>query len=69
MSGGSILGDKTRMSRLANDPRAFVRPSPSGGLLGGVARGTFFSIKLCERTQTGNCNDLCLMFVVFSGRI
>ena len=40
VSGGSILGDKTRMGRLANDPRAFVRPSPSGGSLGGVARKT-----------------------------
>lgn len=37
------------MSKLANDMRAFIRPSPSGGQLGGVARGTFSSIKLCER--------------------
>ena len=39
-SGGSILGDKTRMTRLAVDPAAFVRPSPSSGTLGGVARAT-----------------------------
>ena len=39
-SGGSILGDKTRMQRLANDPNAFVRPSPSRGTLGGVAART-----------------------------
>jgi LAO/AO transport system kinase len=39
-TGGSILGDKTRMTRLANDPRAFVRPSPSAGTLGGVAAAT-----------------------------
>jgi LAO/AO transport system kinase len=39
-SGGSILGDKTRMTRLANDPDAFVRPSPTVGTLGGVARAT-----------------------------
>ena len=39
-TGGSILGDKTRMGRLANDPRAFVRPSPTSGTLGGVARRT-----------------------------
>lgn len=39
-SGGSILGDKTRMQRLANDDRAFVRPSPAGGTLGGVAART-----------------------------
>lgn len=38
--GGSILGDKTRMARLANDPGAFVRPSPSAGALGGVTRTT-----------------------------
>ncbi|WP_426511492.1 methylmalonyl Co-A mutase-associated GTPase MeaB [Dactylosporangium sp. McL0621] len=39
-TGGSILGDKTRMTRLANDPAAFVRPSPTSGTLGGVARAT-----------------------------
>jgi LAO/AO transport system kinase len=39
-TGGSILGDKTRMTELAHDPRAFVRPTPSGGSLGGVARRT-----------------------------
>src|SRR5215207_4959272 len=39
-SGGSILGDKTRMSRLAVDPAAFVRPSPTAGTLGGVAKAT-----------------------------
>ncbi|HRE92062.1 MAG TPA: ATP/GTP-binding protein, partial [Myxococcota bacterium] len=39
-SGGSILGDKTRMQRLANDERAFIRPSPAGGTLGGVAART-----------------------------
>jgi len=39
-SGGSILGDKTRMTRLAMDPKAFVRPSPTAGTLGGVARAT-----------------------------
>lgn len=39
-SGGSILGDKTRMAQLSRDPRAFIRPSPSQGALGGVARKT-----------------------------
>ncbi|GAA3022144.1 methylmalonyl Co-A mutase-associated GTPase MeaB [Streptosporangium longisporum] len=39
-TGGSILGDKTRMSRLATDPDAFIRPSPTSGTLGGVARAT-----------------------------
>jgi LAO/AO transport system kinase len=48
ISGGSILGDKTRMERLANDPRAFVRPSPSGGILGGVARKTRETILVLE---------------------
>ena len=47
-SKGSILGDKTRMERLSTDPNAFVRPSPSAGSLGGVARKTRESIILCE---------------------
>ncbi|MGH9188208.1 MAG: methylmalonyl Co-A mutase-associated GTPase MeaB [Acidimicrobiales bacterium] len=47
-SGGSILGDKTRMSELARDPNAFIRPSPSGGTLGGVARRTREAMLLCE---------------------
>ncbi len=45
---GSILGDKTRMEQLATDPNAFIRPSPSAGTLGGVARKTHESIILCE---------------------
>ncbi|MGI9335062.1 MAG: methylmalonyl Co-A mutase-associated GTPase MeaB, partial [Gammaproteobacteria bacterium] len=40
LSGGSILGDKTRMERLSRDPRVFIRPSPAGTSLGGVARRT-----------------------------
>jgi len=47
-SKGSILGDKTRMEDLANDPNAFIRPSPSAGSLGGVARKTRETIILCE---------------------
>jgi LAO/AO transport system kinase len=47
-SGGSILGDKTRMERLSRDPAAFIRPSPSGGTLGGVARRTREAAFLCE---------------------
>jgi LAO/AO transport system kinase len=45
---GSILGDKTRMARLVRDANAFVRPSPSGGSLGGVARKTRESVLICE---------------------
>lgn len=48
ISKGSILGDKTRMHNLAVQPKAFVRPSPSRGSLGGVARRTMESILLCE---------------------
>ncbi|NTW31564.1 MAG: methylmalonyl Co-A mutase-associated GTPase MeaB [Bacteroidetes bacterium] len=48
ISKGSILGDKTRMEELSNDPNAFIRPSPSAGSLGGVARKTRESIILCE---------------------
>lgn len=47
-SGGSILGDKTRMERLSRDPRAFIRPSPSQAQLGGVARRTREAVALCE---------------------
>jgi LAO/AO transport system kinase len=47
-SGGSILGDKTRMPRLAAAPEAFIRPSPSGGSLGGVARRTREAMAVCE---------------------
>jgi len=47
-TGGSILGDKTRMARLANDPMAFIRPSPSSGTLGGVAAATRETMLLCE---------------------
>lgn len=47
-SKGSILGDKTRMETLCSDPNAFIRPSPSSGSLGGVARKTRESIVLCE---------------------
>ena len=48
VTGGSILGDKTRMLRLANDPAAFVRPSPSAGTLGGVTRTTRESVVVLE---------------------
>ena len=45
---GSILGDKTRMENLARHPRAFIRPSPSGGTLGGVTRKSRETLLLCE---------------------
>jgi len=48
VTGGSILGDKTRMERLSRHERAFIRPSPSGCELGGVARRTRETITLCE---------------------
>ena len=47
-SGGAILGDKTRMARLAIDPAAFVRPSPTSGTLGGVAARSRETLLLCE---------------------
>ncbi|NBJ11446.1 methylmalonyl Co-A mutase-associated GTPase MeaB [Microvirga arsenatis] len=47
-TGGAILGDKTRMARLAADPNAFIRPSPSSGTLGGVAAKTRETMLLCE---------------------
>lgn len=48
ISGGSILGDKTRMEQLSRNPRAFIRPSPSAGKLGGVHRKTREAMLLCE---------------------
>ena len=48
MAGGSILGDKTRMEQLSRDPSAFIRPSPAGKALGGVALKTRESMLLCE---------------------
>jgi LAO/AO transport system kinase len=47
-TGGSILGDKTRMAKLAVDPNAFIRPSPSSGTLGGVAAKTRETMLVCE---------------------
>ncbi len=47
-TGGSILGDKTRMEKLARSKQSFIRPSPSSGALGGVARKTRETIKICE---------------------
>ena len=54
ISGGSILGDKTRMDRLAVAERAFIRPSPAQGHLGGVARRTRETILLCEAAGYSN---------------
>ncbi|MDL5034035.1 methylmalonyl Co-A mutase-associated GTPase MeaB [Pelomonas sp. APW6] len=48
VSGGSILGDKTRMERLSMDERAYIRPSPSSGTLGGVAEKTREAMLVCE---------------------
>jgi LAO/AO transport system kinase len=48
VTGGSILGDKTRMTKLSRDPQAFVRPSPASGSLGGVARKTRETMLVCE---------------------
>ena len=49
-TGGSILGDKTRMAQLSSDPNAFIRPSPSSGTLGGVAGKTRETMLVCEAT-------------------
>ncbi|MCX7727846.1 MAG: methylmalonyl Co-A mutase-associated GTPase MeaB [Bacteroidia bacterium] len=48
ISKGSILGDKTRMETLSRHPHAFIRPSPSGGVLGGIASKTYETMLLCE---------------------
>jgi len=54
LSGGSILGDKTRMTTLAASEMAFIRPSPSRGLAGGVAQRTREAMLLCEAAGYGN---------------
>jgi LAO/AO transport system kinase len=64
VSGGSIMGDKTRMQELSNDPLAFIRPSPSGETLGGVTRRTRESILLCEAFGF----DYCLVETVGVGQ-
>lgn len=53
ITGGSILGDKTRMQKLSREPNCFIRPSPSGGTLGGVARKSCETMMLCE---AAGCN-------------
>src|SRR5581483_2750671 len=52
-TGGSVLGDKTRMAQLSVDPNAYIRPSPSGGTLGGVARATAQAMMLVETVGVG----------------
>lgn len=64
LTGGAILGDKTRMERLARDPDAFVRPSPAGGTLGGVARRTREAMLLCEAAGF----DVCIVETVGVGQ-
>ncbi len=54
ITGGSILGDKTRMERLSAEPNAFIRPSPSRGSLGGVAGRTRETVLLCEAAGFNN---------------
>ncbi|TNE60694.1 MAG: methylmalonyl Co-A mutase-associated GTPase MeaB [Alphaproteobacteria bacterium] len=74
-TGGSILGDKTRMERLSADERAFIRPSPSSGVLGGVARATRetmviveaagFDVVLVETVGTGQSETMVADMVDF----
>ena len=63
-TGGAVLGDKTRMERLARDPRAFIRPSPSRGELGGVARRTREALALVEAAGF----DVCIVETVGVGQ-
>jgi LAO/AO transport system kinase len=73
-SGGSILGDKTRMEQLARSPDAFIRPSPTGGTLGGVARRTREAMLVCEAAgfdvvivETADLVDLFLLLLLPGG--
>src|SRR2546427_6693493 len=63
-SGGSILGDKTRMEELSRRPEAYIRPSPSSGTLGGVARRTREAMLVCEAA----CFDVVLIETVGVGQ-
>ena len=63
-SGGSVLGDKTRMEELSREPNAFIRPSPSGGALGGVARKSRETLVLCEAAG----HDIALIETVGVGQ-
>ena len=63
-AGGSILGDKTRMEQLARESRAFIRPSPAGRALGGVASNTAEAILLCEAAGY----DVCMVETVGVGQ-
>jgi len=56
-TGGSVLGDKTRMARLSTDPAAYIRPSPSAGTLGGVARATVQAMMVLEAAGTTSCSS------------
>lgn len=64
ITGGSIMGDKTRMNQLSSHKNAFIRPSPSGGLLGGVARKTRETMMVCEAAQY----DVCIVETVGVGQ-
>eukprot|EP01064_Diplonema_japonicum_P012308 TRINITY_DN19783_c0_g1_i4.p1 TRINITY_DN19783_c0_g1~~TRINITY_DN19783_c0_g1_i4.p1 ORF type:complete len:345 (+),score=79.32 TRINITY_DN19783_c0_g1_i4:67-1101(+) len=64
ISGGSLLGDKTRMDGLSINPNAYVRPSPTRGCLGGVAEATYDAIHLCE----GAGFDTCIVETVGVGQ-
>ena len=64
LTRGSILGDKTRMESLSRDPNAFIRPSPAGGVLGGVAGATREAILICEAARF----DLIIVETVGAGQ-
>jgi LAO/AO transport system kinase len=64
VTGGSILGDKTRMERLSQQPNAFIRPSPSAGTLGGVAEKTRETMLVCESAG----NDVIIVETVGVGQ-
>ncbi len=67
-SKGSILGDKTRMEALSREKNAFIRPSPSAGSLGGVARKTRETIVLCEAAGFNTVFVVQECFAPFSTR-
>ncbi|VDM59010.1 unnamed protein product [Angiostrongylus costaricensis] len=67
VTGGSILGDLTRMQELSRNPKAYIRQSPTSGSLGGVARGIHEAVILCEGAGY-DCTDICITLTYMSYR-
>jgi len=73
-TGGSLLGDKTRMPELSKDKNAYIRPSPARGCLGGVTRSTNEAIILCEFAEydtilVETVGQICFLYSILSAQV